>query len=185
MNQWVRPKELHDAAKDAETYGIPSYALKAWRVQRSMAIRRGIPFNFSVQAWHWWWVGQLKAIGPEATRGRRSHQYVMARIGDRGAYELGNVHAILAGDNIREIPEDVKAAAQAKASETMAKLGRPRGTHLRVRGDGHPKAMAVLTPAGRFGSIALASEHYGVTRQCGGQWLARGIWQRATDEVMT
>jgi hypothetical protein len=35
------------------------------------------------------------------------------------------------------------------------------------RGDGHPKSQAVITPAGRFGSIALAAEHYGLTRAGG------------------
>ena len=50
-------------------------------------------------------------------------------------------------------------------------------------GDGHPRSRAVLTPAGRFDSLTIAAEHYGITRQAahyrakngrlGWQWDAR------------
>lgn len=36
------------------------------------------------------------------------------------------------------------------------------GSHLKVRGDGHPKSAAVLTPAGRLGSIAEMKHYEGV-----------------------
>lgn len=37
--------------------------------------------------------------------------------------------------------------------------------HLRVRGDGHPKSKAVITPKGRFGSAALAADAYDIGRR--------------------
>ena len=36
------------------------------------------------------------------------------------------------------------------------------GSHLKVRGDGHPKSAAVLTPAGRLGNIAEMKHYEGV-----------------------
>jgi hypothetical protein len=55
------------------------------------------------------------------------------------------------------------------------------GSHFSgKRGDNHVKSRAVLTPDGRFGSAALAAEHYGISRStasyrahnecCGWQW---------------
>ena len=181
MNQYNRTDDLEQAAADAVNHGIPDYALKAWRAHRSSAMRRGIPFNFNLVGWNVWWNTALKAIGPDARRGRRKNEWVMARFGDKGPYEPGNVFPARPIDNARSIPEDVRIAMTEKAMETQRRKGRPRGTHLKVRGDGHPKSKPVLTPAGRFGSIALAAEHYGVTRACGSQWLSCGKWQRATE----
>ena len=47
------------------------------------------------------------------------------------------------------------------------------------RGDDHPKSRAVITPAGRFGSIALAAKHYGITRQAAFTRVRREVpgWQ--------
>lgn len=39
--------------------------------------------------------------------------------------------------------------------------------------DPHPTSRIVITPDGRFESVTLASEHYGISRQAG--------WQRAAD----
>ena len=100
----------------------------------------------------------------------------MARIGDRGGYEPSNVYAARPLDNARDIPADVRAVMVERASASLRLVGKPRGAHLKVRGDGHPKSKAVITPAGRFGSIALASEAYGITRAGGGYRVRRGEW---------
>ena len=56
-------------------------------------------------------------------------------------------------------------AAAEKCTATRIATGNPRGAQLKVRGDDHPKSRGCWTPKGRFGSIALAAEALGITRQ--------------------
>src|SRR6266852_9630222 len=58
--------------------------------QRNTAKQRGIPFHFTFMEWWQFW----KSSGHWQERGKRSGQYVVARKGDRGAYELGNVEIV-------------------------------------------------------------------------------------------
>ena len=62
------------------------------------ARKRGIKFHFSFDLWLDVWKnsGKLKQRGPY------KGQYVMARVGDKGAYEIGNVKIIKAEDNVKE-----------------------------------------------------------------------------------
>ena len=164
---------IRQALSDCATYGISDRDYHAWKAQYESAKRRKIPFHFSVLGWRIWWRIALAEKGPAAQRNRGRGQYVMARKRDRGAYESGNVFVTPADRH----PDD-KTATTVKITTTRILNVCPRGIHLRVRGDGHPKSIAVMTPAGRFGSIALASEHYGVTRQAGAFALWRGAWVR-------
>src|SRR5579862_3899494 len=93
MNQQVKPDDVSVAKRQMELYGIPAYVYQAWRAQRHSSLRRGIAFRFTLLAWHCWWNTELTAIGPDAKRGRRKGEYVMARLGDKGDYEHGNVYA--------------------------------------------------------------------------------------------
>ena len=104
----------------------------------------------------------------------------MARIGDRGAYEPGNVRCIRPKQNNQDRPAEDKQAALTKRRATELARGVTHGQHLRVRGDGHPKSHAVMTPVGRFGSIALASETHGITRAGGLHRVRTGVWTLAT-----
>ncbi len=176
MNQGVICDDIAEAQRQRDLYGIPAYVYQSWRSQRHSSLRRGIQFRFTLLAWHCWWNDALIALGPEARRGRRRGEYVMARIGDAGAYDYNNVYAATAMQNAHDIPEDVRIHMIEKAEETLAAKGQRRGAHLQVRGDGHPRAMAVITPLGRFGSIALASEAHGITRQGGWYRVRRGEW---------
>lgn len=178
-NQWHKPDDLIVADRERETYGIPAYVHRAWKSQRDSARNRGIKFRFCLFQWHCWWNSELAAIGPDAKRGNRKGQYMMARIGDAGAYEHGNVYAALPQDNARDIPDDVRAAMKEKVTATRIARGIPRGQHLKVRGDEHPKSKAVETPLGYFGSIALASEAHGITRAGGHYRVKRGEWTLA------
>jgi hypothetical protein len=160
--------EIKAAAAQRDIHGISDRDFQAWRAQWHSAKRRGIPFRFTLLGWVLWWHGELARIGDGAARGRRHGQYVMGRIGDSGAYEPGNVLAMPPHENARQRTDRAVVAATAKTTAARAAKGTPRGYNLRVRGDGHPKSRAILTPAGRFGSIALAAEHYGLTRQGAG-----------------
>lgn len=175
-NDNVLAKARHDQA----TYGIPERDYQAFRAQYHGAKRRKIPFNFSLLGWRLWWQVELTKIGPEAKRGKARDCYVMARIRDRGPYEAGNVRCVRPIDNARDRhPDDVARAVILQDQARQA----PRGAHLKVRGDGHPKSLAVWTPAGRFGSIALAAEAYGITRAGASARVKRGFDGWYLDEV--
>jgi hypothetical protein len=163
-----------------DQFGIPEREYQAFRAQRNNARQRGIPFHFTLLAWHSWWRRELKRIGEHASRGRRRGQFMMYRVMDAGAYEVGNVYAGSAWDNMLEPALAAKRPDMAaKGTATCLERGHPRGAHLKVRGDGHPRSKAVITPLGRFGSVALASEAHGITRQGGHYAVKRGAWSYA------
>ena len=172
MNDLEQSKERWHA----DQFGITKRDKTAYLAHRQSAKQRGIPFNFTLLGWVLWWRAELRKIGPEATRGTNRNQYVMARRGDLGAYEVGNVYCATPSQNMADIPADVMAVAIERIRATRAKNGSPLGSHLMVRGDGHPRSKAVITPLGRFGSIALASEAHGFTRQAGHYAVKRGTW---------
>lgn len=60
---------------------------------KNNAKRRGIEFLFTFEEWVAWWVANL---GPDwmIKRGRRKHEYCMARKGDVGPYAPWNVDCI-------------------------------------------------------------------------------------------
>ena len=91
---------------------------------------------------------------------------MMCRVADEGAYEASNVYAGTQKDNHNETPAEIRQQAMEKAAETRRNNGLPLGEHLKVRGDGHPRSIAVITPLGRFGSIRLAAEAHGVSEKC-------------------
>lgn len=176
-NQHDNDEALRIARYQQATYGISERDYQAWRAQRWSAKQRRIPFLFSLLSWRSWWRAELAKIGPHAQRGRERDSYVMARKRDRGAYEVGNVVCVKPRDNMRDRDPDQVAQAVARATATRNANGKPRGLHLKIRGDGHPRSKAVLTPAGRFGSIALAAEAHGMTRAGGLARVRRGVWQ--------
>jgi hypothetical protein len=144
--------------------------LNAFRSQRSKARQRGIPFLFMFDEWWAWW----QTDGRWERRGRGKDQLVMARIGDTGPYAPDNVRCLTSGQNMRDIRPEVRAAALEKSRMTSVERGHPLGCHLRVRGDGHPSSHAVITPAGRFGSVALAAEFHGFSEHTGRRWARNG-----------
>lgn len=179
MNQCVisdEDPELLIARRQREQYGISSYEYRCWKAQKDSAKRRGIPFRFSFLAWHFWWNDEL-ARRPGSKRGRRKGEFMMCRKADSGAYEEGNVYCGTPQDNADDIPLSVRMTAREKALITYKKTGSVPGSHLKVRGDGHPRSKAVMTDLGRFGSIALAAEAHGITRAGGHHRVRTGAWR--------
>lgn len=87
----------------------PAQALRAnrkyWSTPRGKysrhkanASRRGVPFSLTFE--EWWGIWQKS--GKWSRRGPRKGQYVMARFGDLGAYELGNVRIAKSESNTAE-----------------------------------------------------------------------------------
>lgn len=87
--------------------------------QKSAAKARGIPFLISIKDWENWWEGQL---GPDwfSKRGSERGKYVMARLDDKGPYQLGNIKCILTEDNIREVDYSGSKNGRAKLTEVEA-----------------------------------------------------------------
>jgi hypothetical protein len=79
--------------------------------QKHAAKQRGIPFRLTFDEWLSWWL----ETGRYHERGNRRGQYVMGRIGDRGAYELGNIIWLLAQRNCAD--PHYGAAGNAKLTE--------------------------------------------------------------------
>ena len=96
-----------------------------------------------------------------------SEALVMARYGDVGPYSMDNIYCLTHAQNAEE-----------------------RGFHPQetyhdcpyngIRGDGHPKSLAVITPKGRYGSIALAADAHGITRAGGHYRVKKGWWTLET-----
>lgn len=65
---------------------------------RNNALTRNIPFLLTFEEWWSLW----EQSGKWEQRGWRRGQYCMARVGDMGSYEIGNVRICLAEDNRAE-----------------------------------------------------------------------------------
>lgn len=171
-DQYISFPDIRQARQDAYTYSIPKHVYQTWCGHRNNAYRRGIEFRFTLLRWHLWWMFELTQRGPDAKRGRRKGEFMMCRIGDAGAYETGNVYCGTPADNMNE------PACRKTRSEIM--IARHKATPCYLigqRGDAHPKSKAVITPSGRFGSIALAAEAAGITRAGGLHRVRRGLWE--------
>lgn len=139
---------------------LPRVAEKAFQDQRQAAKKRGIPFLFTRDEWWAWW----QVDGRWDRRGSRAHNLCMARKGDVGPYSAENVYPATMAEN----SGSVARAARAAAGRLGAAAAKANGTHaaaFAMRGDGHPRSKAVVTPMGRFGSAALAGEAHGISRK--------------------
>lgn len=89
-------------------------ARKRYWSQQHNAKRRGIEWRLTFQQWLDWW-------GPDLdNRGQRAWNLQMQRIGDQGAYELGNIRKGHPKDNSKTYSlacQNRKAAALARAHQ--------------------------------------------------------------------
>lgn len=86
------------ASGRADDWFDPKKKTKDWaafRDQRNAAKGRGIEWRLSFEEWIFIW----EQSGKLHLRGRNSGCYVMARNGDQGAYEVGNVEIISHEEN--------------------------------------------------------------------------------------
>ncbi|RYE95686.1 MAG: hypothetical protein EOO77_42410, partial [Oxalobacteraceae bacterium] len=74
---------------------MPKSEAAKWRAkytsQRDKAKIRGIEWKLTFEEWDKWWVDS----GHKSERGRFRGNYCMARIGDTGPYEIGNIFCAL------------------------------------------------------------------------------------------
>lgn len=69
-----------------------------WVHQRIHSVKRGIPFNLTFNEWWDIW----DKSGKYEERGCKRGQYCMSRVGDLGAYEVGNVFIQLHSLNVSQ-----------------------------------------------------------------------------------
>jgi len=84
--------------------------------QKSRALERGIEFLLTFE--EWWDIWQ--ASGKWDQRGRHRGQYVMARFGDQGAYEAGNIKICPVVENVAESNRDMDHPAERRSAVMKA-----------------------------------------------------------------
>lgn len=164
----TRPK------RDVRKRPVANSPKQRYSQQRKEAFRRGIPFLLTFDDWWKWW----QEDGRWLRRGRNKESLVMARYGDVGPYELGNIYATTQAGNQSDVSSDARSSRRAAGWARGKALGKI--PFLAVR-ETHPQAKPVITPAGTFPSIALAAEHHGISRNVAERnvRLRRRGWQPA------
>jgi hypothetical protein len=96
-------------------------AYKKFRCHRRRARYRNppVPFRFTFREW---WMIWLES-GHWEERGIRRGQYVMARPGDLGAYEVGNVEICTSEKNLADMSPERVSAKNKKTAQTRSKNG--------------------------------------------------------------
>lgn len=92
-----------------------------YTTQKAHARQRGIPFWLTFDEWLTIW----QDSGCADERGRGRDKYCMARIGDRGAYEVGNVKIIRNSENVLEkkITDETRAIWSRQRKGNKYRLG--------------------------------------------------------------
>lgn len=124
---------------------MAKHLLSKWHAahgqHRRDSARRGIGFNLSFQAWYSIWL----TSGHLNERGRLKGQYVMARHGDKGPYEIGNVKIILCEENHSEgnlgrpLPKSEDTKRKISAARMGQRLTEETKRKISLRHKGIPK----------------------------------------------
>lgn len=104
--------------KRKQVFGNPDK--RRWQVHRTNARMRGIEFKLTFEEWFCWWMD----TGHYHERGREVGKYVMGRIGDKGAYELGNIECVLSNVNSTAPHEGAERSAEVKKNMSEAQKAR-------------------------------------------------------------
>ncbi len=137
---------------------MPEAALAAYRMHRGNALRRNIPFLFTLEQWWRWWSQDGRWERRGRHRGRDG--LVMARKNDAGPYALGNVEPLTLAQNSGQTCRRKLGRASRAAWRRRNAAGNFGA--LAVQGEGHPSSRACITLLGRFGSARLAAGMLGV-----------------------
>jgi NUMOD3 motif len=123
---------IHRVRPDYPDFLTQAYLRKLrmdFLTQRASAKDRGIGFDLSYSEWLGIWIASGKLL----QRGRRRGQYVMARIGDRGAYRIGNVEIIPHAENVRQFHLGKIVSTETCRRISAAKAGKPKSLEHRAK----------------------------------------------------
>lgn len=145
---------------------------EAYQSQARKARRRGVGFTISFEEWRAWWLVDDRW----SNRGLKRGQFVMARKGDAGPYDLSNIYLATSEQNQADIPKSVRVASAYKGADTQRGKA---GSYAHLRTEVHPRRLSIRSPEGVFPSIAAAGRHYGLTaRAIGYRLSAWDGWER-------
>lgn len=119
------------------------------------AKHRGIPFLLSLDQWKTIWIES----GHWEQRGNRRDKYCMCRVGDFGAYEVGNVFIALFIDNIKQAHCGKTTTADIRAKISASKTG----VKIACRQSDIDRSKQIRTPDGVFRTQQQAAMHFSVT----------------------
>jgi hypothetical protein len=103
---------------------------KQFHSHKGGAKHRGIPFLLTYAEWLAIW----EQSGHLHERGNRKGQYCMARYGDQGAYEVGNVRIVTNAENQVEAGE-AHARGRARRAEWCKRYVEALKAELRAQGE--------------------------------------------------
>lgn len=92
------------AINQGESFNKNGTPTKQFHNQHRSALVRNVPWEISLPEW----VSVWRESGHYDERGRGRSGYCMARLGDKGAYAIGNVYITTAADNVRDYQADLK-----------------------------------------------------------------------------
>jgi hypothetical protein len=150
---------------------------KPYQQHKANAARRGIDFLLTVEQWTQVWIES----GKWSMRGRGADKYCMCRIGDAGAYEIGNIYIDLGRNNVSagNVGKVDSYATRLKKSKAMSGIPHPwcvgelNPMHRQevkdkisaaTKGGKHYRARKVITPEGIFDSGTEASAALGIPK---------------------
>jgi hypothetical protein len=159
--------------------------LKAYKMHKSNARTRKIPFLLTFEQWLAIWIES----GKLDQRGRGADKFCMCRNGDIGPYEVGNVFIGTGRENVRagNLGKLDSDKTRQKKSQSMRGIPHPWSAgdknpmhrpevkakmSAAIGGANHYKAMGVTTPQGFFPTAKAAAEATGV-KQPTVEWRAR------------
>ena len=159
--------------------------LKSYRMQKSNAKTRKIPFLLTFEEWLTIWNNS----GKLAQRGRGADKFCMCRVKDFGAYEIGNVFIGTGRENVRDGNLGKLDSKETKLKKSKAMRGIPHPWSVgdknpmhrpevkakmsaKIGGANHYKQRGVNTPQGYFVTAKAASEALGIPKPTV-EWRAR------------
>jgi hypothetical protein len=93
---------------------------KRYGAQKYNAKQRGVEFKLTFADWYKWWI----ETGHYSERGCKNGQYVMGRIGDQGAYELGNIYCCTTNENGSVAKSKVRKLSDSNVQFIRANAGK-------------------------------------------------------------
>jgi hypothetical protein len=159
--------------------------LKAYKMHKSNARTRKIPFLLTFEQWLVIWTES----GKLDQRGRGADKFCMCRNGDVGPYDVSNVFIGTGRENVRagNLGKLDSAETRQKKSQSMRGIPHPwcagennpmhrpevkAKMSAAIGGANHYKAMGVTTPEGFFPTAKAAAEATGIKKPTI-EWRAR------------
>ena len=126
--------------------------------QRIAAIKRGIEFLLTFDEWYNWWL----STGHWHERGRRSHEYCMARKGDIGPYALDNIECVTNEINCKQnsTGENNPFYGKKHDAKTSQKMSQSR------LGNKNSKVRPIKINGVRYPTIVAAAKQLNLTPGC-------------------